>query len=80
MQTLAKGLATAGPQLSAEQVAHLADDAGRTLIVAGFARIDYVAVRDATTLAPFASGTVSPLRILAAAWLGKTRLIDNIPA
>jgi len=36
-----------------------------------------VEVRDATTLAP-ASGT-KPLRVLAAAWLGKTRLIDNVP-
>lgn len=78
LRALAKSLAAAGPQLNAEQVAHLAEDAGRTLLAAGFAKIDYVAVRDATTLAPFAPNTGKPLRILAAAWLGKTRLIDNI--
>jgi pantoate--beta-alanine ligase len=44
---------------------------------AGFAKIDYVAVRDAATLsATLAPGR--PLRLLAAAWLGQTRLIDNI--
>ncbi|HJU31790.1 MAG TPA: pantoate--beta-alanine ligase [Hyphomicrobiaceae bacterium] len=45
---------------------------------AGFDPIDYVEVRDAGTLAPPAAGAGRPLRVLAAAWLGKTRLIDNI--
>jgi pantoate--beta-alanine ligase len=40
--------------------------------------VDYVAVRDAETLAPLAA-LDRPARILAAAWLGKTRLIDNFP-
>jgi len=44
----------------------------------GFDPIDYVAVRDGETLAPLTSKAVDrPARILAAAWLGKTRLIDN---
>lgn len=47
-----------------------------TLSNAGF-RVDYVAARNARTLAEPASST-EPLRLLAAAWLGKTRLIDNI--
>lgn len=43
---------------------------------AGF-RPDYVSIRDAKTLAaPLGSG--QELVILAAAWLGKTRLIDNV--
>lgn len=42
----------------------------------GFDPIDYVEVRDAATLG--APGSRGSLRILAAAWLGKTRLIDNV--
>jgi pantoate--beta-alanine ligase len=48
------------------------------LLQAGFAPIDYVEVRDAETLAPAVPGTHRPQRVLAAAWLGKTRLIDNV--
>jgi pantoate--beta-alanine ligase len=44
---------------------------------AGF-RVDYVACRNAETLAPARSPS-EPMRLLAAAWLGKTRLIDNVP-
>ncbi len=48
----------------------------RALLAAGFAKVDYLEVRDAETLdAPHAA---RPARVLAAAWLGKTRLIDNI--
>ena len=43
----------------------------------GFGQIDYIALRDADTL-----GDITPetkfRRLLAALWLGKTRLIDNI--
>lgn len=56
----------------------LCADAASTLLKAGFKSIDYIAVRDADTLAPLATGTDRPGRILAAAWLGETRLIDNI--
>lgn len=44
---------------------------------AGFKSVDYVAVRDAETLDSPTPGRA--MRVLAAAWLGKTRLIDNIP-
>jgi pantoate--beta-alanine ligase len=54
-------------------------DAYADLLKAGFERVDYVAVRRADDLAVFANGVVdAPARILAAAWLGKTRLIDNM--
>ena len=52
-------------------------EAGRRLVGAGFSGVDYVAIRNADTLAPIADLT-APARILAAAWLGKTRLIDNM--
>ncbi len=51
-------------------------DASQELDQAGFSSIDYIAVRDAETLETPAAGR--PLRVLAAAWLGKTRLIDNV--
>ncbi len=53
-----------------------ADAAVRALLDAGFAKVDYVEVRDATTLGAYAKGR--PGRVLAAAWLGRTRLIDNV--
>ena len=55
-----------------------AEELGKTdLRKAGFASVDYVAVRDAESLAPFAS-LGRPARILAAAKVGNTRLIDNM--
>jgi len=54
----------------------LAATAARHLKMAGW-RVDYVALRDAATLqAP--SPDSARLVVLGAAWLGKTRLIDNI--
>lgn len=44
---------------------------------AGF-RVDYFEVRDAETLMPTESTVEKPARLLAAAYLGKVRLIDNI--
>ncbi|MDQ2104484.1 pantoate--beta-alanine ligase [Azospirillum isscasi] len=45
---------------------------------AGFGSIDYVELRDAGTLEPV-SRAERPARLLAAAWMGKARLIDNVP-
>lgn len=47
------------------------------LTEAGFARIDYVALCDADSLQP-ADSLDRPVRLLAAARIGTTRLIDNI--
>lgn len=46
------------------------------LLAGGFAKVDYLDVRDAETLDPPHPGR--PTRVLAAAWLGRTRLIDNV--
>jgi len=48
------------------------------LLRAGFDKIDYCTVRHAHTLAPQPDFQRDPLRVLVAAWLGSTRLIDNM--
>jgi pantoate--beta-alanine ligase len=52
------------------------DTAKNGLLAAGFTSIDYLEACHSGTLAPWQCG--DPLRILAAVWLGKTRLIDNV--
>jgi pantoate--beta-alanine ligase len=54
-----------------------AETGGKTLLLeAGFQSVDYVAIRDAQTLEKIESSS-QPARILAAAKVGATRLIDN---
>lgn len=53
--------------------------AAETIAAKGL-KVDYVVARHAETLAPLTGATGEPIRLLAAAWLGKTRLIDNMPA
>lgn len=72
LTAMAERLAAGGPV--AEQEAWGAD----RLLSAGFGSIDYLEVRDAVALLPMAQVT-APARILVAARLGKTRLIDNVP-
>jgi pantoate--beta-alanine ligase len=60
-----------------EPIAQAEVEATRHLSAAGFTSIDYIAIRDAQTLQPV-TDLSRPARILAAAWLGKTRLIDNM--
>jgi pantoate--beta-alanine ligase len=66
--------------LEAIRDGHLTIDTAKTeLQAAGFGQIDYVTLRDADTLGEVTPETTSR-RLLAALWLGKTRLIDNLPA
>jgi pantoate--beta-alanine ligase len=48
-----------------------------SLLEAGFAKVDYVEICDAATLEPV-TRLDGPARVLGAAWLGATRLIDNV--
>jgi pantoate--beta-alanine ligase len=52
------------------------EDAAKVLVSAGFQKVDYVAARASVTLEPWQRGRDG--RLLAAAWLGTTRLIDNV--
>ena len=61
------------------------DDVGQTLakasadiLAAGFARVDYFALADAVTLEELQHFDGRPARLLVAAKMGKTRLIDNL--
>lgn len=73
-------LAEAGARASSGTAVGEAEaDAREALLRAGFGHVDYIAIRRADDLAEFEGGTVDgPARVLAAAWLGKTRLIDNL--
>jgi pantoate--beta-alanine ligase len=62
---------------SGEKVDHVLKVGRIEIDVAGFA-LDYLEARHALTLAPLASPKDRPVRLLVAARLGKTRLIDNV--
>jgi pantoate--beta-alanine ligase len=71
LQECAKAIRAGNPVPDTMQSGHAA------LSDAGFA-VDYLEARHAESLAPVASGSDGPIRLLVAARLGKTRLIDNI--
>ncbi|CAK0761789.1 pantoate--beta-alanine ligase [uncultured Gammaproteobacteria bacterium] len=70
----AERLATGGN----EATTTVLEETGQRILAAGFARLDYVELRDAETLVPLVK-TGRPGRLLVAAWLGRARLIDNVP-
>jgi len=62
---------------SGRAIAEAEAEGASALLDAGFKRVDYVAVRDAESLEAI-RGVERPARILAAAYVGETRLIDNM--
>jgi pantoate--beta-alanine ligase len=60
-----------------EDIAALLAEAMQQLNAAGFGPIDYLELCDAETLAP-TRNLQRPARLLVAAKLGRTRLIDNV--
>ncbi len=67
----------AGKIARGELLARVLDEGGAAIERAGFA-LDYLEARHADTLQPIASIKEGPIRLLVAARIGKTRLIDNI--
>ena len=59
-------------------VAEALEQAKQTLREAGFSRVDYLALVDAGTLEPL-DHPAGEMRLIAAAVIGTTRLIDNFP-
>jgi pantoate--beta-alanine ligase len=60
-----------------ELPARVLDESGAEIERAGF-RLDYLEMRNADTLQKAGSANDGPLRLLAAARIGRTRLIDNV--
>jgi pantoate--beta-alanine ligase len=76
--TLYRTLIDCADKISAgREIAATLADGRRTIESVGFA-LDYLEARHAETLAPVASLADGPIRLLVAARLGKTRLIDNV--
>jgi pantoate--beta-alanine ligase len=65
-------------RLRTGEAAEIVMAAGAGLITAAGFAVDYFEVRHAETLAPIASRKDGPMRMLLAAKIGTTRLIDNI--
>jgi pantoate--beta-alanine ligase len=68
---------SAGRLRAGDDVAAAMAKGAEMVVAAGFS-LDYFELRHAETLAPVASAKDRPMRILVAAKIGKTRLIDNI--
>jgi pantoate--beta-alanine ligase len=76
--TLYRVLKTAAARIKkGETIEHVLDVSRIEIDVAGFT-LDYLEARHAHTLAPIASRKDGPIRLLVAATIGKTRLIDNL--
>jgi pantoate--beta-alanine ligase len=77
---LARALEAAAERLRAgDPVSEVEAEAVAAITAAGFRKVDYVEVRAAEDLSRLGPGPIAePARILAAAFHGKTRLIDNM--
>lgn len=64
--------------LGGNDIAAALSNAKQALLDAGFAHVDYLELADAASLQPVRALTGQPLRLLAAAKIGRTRLLDNL--
>ncbi len=71
LRAVAEALSGGAPAAAALQ------DGRRAMGQAGFDRVEYLELRDAASLEPI-QRVAAPARLLAAVWLGHTRLIDNV--
>ncbi|WP_029075421.1 pantoate--beta-alanine ligase [Kaistia adipata] len=76
--TIARVMGEAADAIRAGGAVEPALETGRAALAAAGFRVDYLVLRNAETLAELTDPASEPRRMLAAAWLGKTRLIDNI--
>jgi pantoate--beta-alanine ligase len=53
------------------------DEARQAILTAGFSQVEYLELRADEDLGTVATPN-RPTRLLVAAWLGETRLIDNV--
>lgn len=67
----------AGRIAAGAPLAAVLDDGRAAVAQAGFA-LDYLEARNADTLEPLSTPSAEPIRLLVAARIGKTRLIDNV--
>jgi pantoate--beta-alanine ligase len=75
---LAAILSAASKQLSSgAEAARVMEAAKKSIIAAGFRELEYLELRSEADLASLERAD-RPARLLAAAWLGETRLIDNV--
>lgn len=71
-------LFAAGERLTAGEPAQgVLAEARQAILAAGYGEVEYLEFRAEDDLAPL-EATDRPARLLVAAWLGKTRLIDNV--
>jgi pantoate--beta-alanine ligase len=64
--------------LAGQPVSAALEEAKQKLLECGFSRVDYLALVDADTLEPL-DAPADEMRLIAAAVIGATRLIDNLP-
>jgi pantoate--beta-alanine ligase len=88
LSPIGRATAAALPRAMQAAVTALEGGAGATetlaaleanLIAAGFSSVDYAVLADSASLAPLPALGSAPARLLVAARIGGTRLIDNLP-
>lgn len=71
---------TAANVAKGKPISEAVSEGSKRILALGFDKLDYLEIRDAASLAAFPEDKPSgPARILVAAKIGRTRLIDNMP-